>query len=192
MFGHFELPHFMMNALVEMPDSGSVTEEQMANIGHVYSGHFHMRQNRGNITYIGNCFPHNYSDAGDDMRGATILEWGKPHTHCSWPDQPLYTVVNLSKLLEDADNILKPNMYVRVNLDIDISYEESNFIKETFIKKYNLREISLIQTKTNEHENDNAEAISFNSIDKIISEQISAIDSEFYKNNLLMKIYNEL
>ena len=192
MFGHFELPHFKMNALVEMPDHGTVKSEQMANVGHVFSGHFHMRQQRGNITYIGNCFPHNFADAGDDQRGAMILEWDKEPEFYSWPDQPLYTVTKLSDLLNDADNILKPNMYVRVNLDIEISYEEANFIKETFISKYGLREISLIPIKDQEYENDNNEEISFNNVDTIITEQIMAIDSEFYKTSLLLDIYNNL
>ena len=35
-------------------------------------------------------------------------------------------------------------MYVRVTLDIKISYEEANFIRETFIDKYKLRELQLI------------------------------------------------
>ena len=192
MFGHFELPHFKMNALVEMPDHGTVQSDQMANVDHVYSGHFHMRQERGNITYIGNCFPHNFADAGDDQRGAMILEWDKPHVFHSWPDQPLYKVVKLSELIDKADSILGPNMYVKVNLDINISYEEANFIKETFINKYSLREISLIPQNTQEYENDNNEEISFNSVDTIISEQIMAIKSDSFKIELLMEIYNNL
>ena len=94
-----------MNALVEMPDTGTVTSEQMANVERVFSGHFHMRQERGNVTYIGNAFPHNFTDAGDDKRGCMVLEWdGEPEFH-TWPDQPLYKVVKLSTLLDDADNI---------------------------------------------------------------------------------------
>ena len=192
MFGHFELPHFKMNALVEMPDSGTVTSDQMAKVGHVYSGHFHMRQNRGNITYVGNAFPHNFADVGDDQRGATILEWGHEHEFLAWPDQPLYTVVNLSDLIDRADELLSKNMYVKVNLDIDISYEEANFIKETFNNSYGLREISLIPIKDQEFADDNLEAISFSSIDTIISEQITAIESDFYNPGILMQIYNEL
>ena len=38
-------------------------------------------------------------------------------------------------------------MYLKVNLDIDISYEEANFLKETFMANKNIREISLIQEK---------------------------------------------
>ena len=192
MFGHFELPHFKMNALVEMPDQGTVNSEQMANVEKVFSGHFHMRQERGNVTYIGNCFPHNYADAGDDKRGCMTLEWDKEPEFYTWPGQPLYKVVNLSTLLDNADDILGPNMHVKVNLDIEVSYEEANFIKETFIQKYGLREISLIPLKEQEFEQDNNEAVSFNSVDTIISEQILAIESEFYKIPLLMEIYNNL
>jgi len=192
MFGHFELPHFKMNALVEMPDTGQINSANLGKVEHIYSGHFHYRQSKGNVTYIGNAFPHNFADVNDKERGCMILEWGKFHTFYAWPSQPLYTVCNLSELIDRGDKILAPNMYVKVNLDIDVSYEEANFIKETFNKKYNLREISLIPVKTGEYENDNAEAISFNSIDTIISEQIAAIESDFYKPALLMSIYNNL
>ena len=192
MFGHFELPRFKMNALVEMPDHGTVNSDQMANVEHVFSGHFHMRQHRGNVTYIGNCFPHNFADAGDDQRGAMILEWDKEPTFHKWNDQPLYKVVNLSELIDRADSLLGPNMYVKVNLDIDISYEEANFIKETFIEQYDLREISLIAMNEQDYEIDNNAEVSFNSVDTIISEQISAIESKHFKIGLLMEIYNSL
>ena len=29
-----------------------------------------------NVTYMGNAFPHNYADAGDDERGMMVLEYG--------------------------------------------------------------------------------------------------------------------
>ena len=70
MFGHFELPGYLMNAMVEMPDHGGASREHFTGFEHVFSGHFHKRQTQKNITYIGNCFPHKYSDAGDDQRGA--------------------------------------------------------------------------------------------------------------------------
>jgi hypothetical protein len=57
MFGHFELPGYLMNAMVEMPDHGEVRREDFTNFEHVFTGHFHKRQTKKNITYIGNCFP---------------------------------------------------------------------------------------------------------------------------------------
>ena len=192
MFGHFELPHFKLNSLIEMPDHGTVQTEQLGGVEHVFSGHFHIRQQRGNVTYIGNAFPHNFTDVGDSDRGVMILEWDKEPKFVAWPDQPLYTVTTLSELIDRGDEILKPKMTVRVQLDIDVSYEEAIFIKETFHKKHDLRDISLLSTKNIEHENDNLEELSFNSVDKIIAEQIAAIESDYFKSALLMDIYNNL
>jgi DNA repair exonuclease SbcCD nuclease subunit len=76
MFGHFELPFFKMNAMVEMPDVGGIKAEHFVNQEYVFTGHFHKRQVRNNIHYMGNAFPHNYADAGDDERGMMMLEHG--------------------------------------------------------------------------------------------------------------------
>jgi hypothetical protein len=75
-FGHFELPLFYMNAMVQMPDHGQLQGDHFVNQEYVFTGHFHKRQHNRNIHYIGNAFPHNYADAGDDERGMMLLEWG--------------------------------------------------------------------------------------------------------------------
>ena len=193
MFGHFELPHFKMNAMVEMPDHGELKKEHFGHYDKVFSGHFHLRQVKNNINYIGNAFPHNFSDAGDAERGCMILDWGGEPEYLAWPDQPLYKVLDLSTVIDNASTILKPKMHVRVNLDIDISYEEANFIKEKFVSDYNLREMALIPNKRGALE-DTASVgeIKFESVDQIVTDQITNIDSEFYDNKLLLEIYNNL
>ena len=65
MFGHFELPNFFMNAMVEMPDTGELKGSDFQNQEYVFSGHFHKRQVKNNIHYLGNAFPHNYADVDD-------------------------------------------------------------------------------------------------------------------------------
>ena len=192
-FGHFELPHFYMNAMVQMPDHGDVKREDFGSIGHVFSGHFHKRQNHKNITYIGNAFPHNYADAGDDERGLTVLTWGQEPVYHAWPDQPRYRVYNLSDVLQQTDALLKPSMHARINLDINISYEEANFIKETFIGQYNLREIALIpQKSTDITEFEMQGNIAFESVDQIVTNQLAAISNGSFDKNLLMDIYRHL
>ena len=192
-FGHFELPHFKMNAMVEMPDHGEISADDFGGVDQVFSGHFHLRQQRKNINYIGNCFPHNYADAGDANRGMMTLNWGdKPEYH-AWPGQPLYRVTKLSLLIDSADTILVPGMHVRVELDIDISYEEASMIKDTFVKNYNLREMSLISIKNNSVDADMAPGnIQFESVDQIVTDQLTNIDSKFYDPKLLLKIYQNL
>ena len=193
MFGHFELPGYLMNAMVAMPDHGDVRREDFHGFEHVFTGHFHKRQTKNNITYIGNCFPHNYADAGDDDRGVMILEWGQEPEFHAWPDQPRYRVFGLANVIDNAAAILKPKMHVRVELDIDISYEEANFIKETFIKDYQLREMSLIPVKRGDVETDLAPGeVKFESVDQIVTDQLTGIESEFYDNRLLLQIYHSL
>ena len=193
MFGHFELPGYLMNAMVEMPDHGDIRREDFNNFEHVFTGHFHKRQTKKNITYIGNCFPHNYADAGDDERGVAVIEWGKDPVYHAWPDQPKYRIYGLADLIDHDTTLLSPKMHVRVNLDIEISYEEANYIKNTFIEKHSLRDMTLIPSKHHNVDADLAPGeVKFESVDQIVVDQITKIDSNLYDPNLLLKIYHSL
>ena len=188
-FGHFELPGYYMNAMVQMPDVGEAKREDLAGFDHVFTGHFHKRQSSNNITYIGNCFPHNYADNGDEARGMMILEWGEDPVYHAWPDQPTYRVLGLSEIVSEPEKIFKPRMHARINIDIDLSYEEANYIKETFIDTYKLREISLIPNKRVDVNTAVEGEIKFESIDTIVQNQINAIESEHFDSTLLLDIY---
>jgi len=193
MFGHFELPHFYMNAMVQMPDHGEIRREDFVGVEHMFSGHFHKRQTHNNITYVGNCFPHNYADAWDDDRGCMILEWGGGPKYFAWPDAPKYRTFKLSDVLDDPAKTLLPRTYARVTLDIPISFEEANFIKETFVGEYKLRELSLIPGKSEEHAAEfEFGDVKFESVDQIVTSQITAIDSNQYDPNILLNIYRNL
>lgn len=194
MFGHFELPSFYMNAMVQMPDHGELRAEHFENQEYVFSGHFHKRQKQGKIHYIGNAFPHNYADAWDDERGMMILdkENSKEPEYINWLNCPKYRTVKLSQLLDPKSNILKSKMYLRVTIDIPISYEEASFIKETFIKQYDCREITLIPQKQIEEISTELDITQFESVDQIVTGEISQLEVERYKIPLLLEIYREL
>jgi hypothetical protein len=192
MFGHLELPNFYMNAMVRMPDVGELKREDLK-CETVFTGHFHKRQNHKNITYIGNAFPHNYADTGDDERGVMILPWGGEAEYVAWPDAPKYRRYMLSDLLANTDNLLKPNMYCRVELDIDISYEESNFIKEQFIPEFGIRELSLIpRVGEEEHAQEFEGEVNFESVDSIVTSHLTQLDSPQYDKTLMLDIYQNL
>jgi len=191
-FGHFELPSFFMNAMVQMPDHGEIQLSSFKKYELGFSGHFHKRQQQKNMVYIGNAFPHNYADAWDDERGMMILEWdGEPVYH-SWPNQPTFRTVKLSQLIDEADIIIKPKQHLRVTLDIDITFEEASFIKEKFIADYDIRELTLIAEKKDIEMNTNIDIQNFESVDQIVSSQIISIDSDTYDKNTLLAIYNTL
>ena len=192
-FGHFELPLFYMNAMVQMPDHGELQSHHFKHPDYVFSGHFHKRQQRDKVIYIGNAFPHNFSDTWDDERGMMMLEWGGKPEFVNWPDCPKYRTITLSDLIDKQDSIMKSKMHLKVNLDIDISFEEANFIKETFAKDYDIREISLIQDKNNlEGTFEDNPDTNFNSVDQIVSEQIMNIEQGQFDTTLLLEIYNNL
>jgi len=193
-FGHFELPSFYMNAMVQMPDHGELRAEDFANQSYVFSGHFHKRQQQGVVHYIGNAFPHNYADAWDDERGMMILdrENDKAPEYHNWSNCPKYRTVKLSQLIDEQTTFIKPNMYLRVNLDLPISYEEASFVKETFINQYNCREISLIPQKQLEDISTQLDIAQFESVDQIVAGEIAAIDSDSFDKKTLMDIYSEL
>jgi DNA repair exonuclease SbcCD nuclease subunit len=191
-FGHFELPKFKMNSMVEMPDHGEIQAEDLGGVEYVWTGHFHKRQNRQNIHYIGNAFPHDYSDAWDDERGVMILNWDGNHDYYAWDKAPKYRVIKLSQLLDNPDYHLTPESYLRVNIDIPISYEEANFIRETFDAQYKPRELALIPQKQDEAGFDTTTEVKFESVDQIVHTQLANVESEFYDSKLLLQIYENL
>jgi DNA repair exonuclease SbcCD nuclease subunit len=191
-FGHLELPLFYMNAMVQMPDHGQLQGDHFVNQEYVFSGHFHKRQSKGNVTYIGNAFPHNYADAGDDDRGMMILEWGSKPEYHTWPNQPVYRTFKLSQIIDNPEGLLKPKMHARVTIDLPISFEEANFIKETFMPQYDLRELMLIPEKVQVDSQATPIDITFESVDTIVMNQINAIESDTYDKSMLLDIYNNL
>ena len=192
LFGHLELPNFYMNAMVRMPDHDEVKLDHFGGFGQVFSGHFHKRQKSGNISYIGNAFPHNFADAGDDDRGMMILEWGKEPKYIAWPDAPKYRVLYLSHVLDEPEKLLLPNSYVRINLDIDISFEEATFIREKLLPEHKLRELILIPLKQEFDNNNPDTGTQFESVDNIVQTQIDALEEGAYDKKLLLDIYQNL
>jgi hypothetical protein len=191
-FGHFELPSFYMNAMVQMPDHGQLQRSHFQHQDYVFSGHFHKRQQNNNIVYIGNAFPHNYADAGDDDRGMMMLEWGGKPEYIAWPDQPIYRTYKLSQIIDTPEKLLRPKMHCRVTIDLPITFEEANFIKEKFMPEYDLRELMLIPEKIEVDANSTPIDINFESVDTIVMNQINAIDSDTFDKSLLLEIYNDL
>ena len=192
MFGHFELPKFKMNAMVEMPDHGQLKREHFSNQKQVFSGHFHKRQNQDKVWYIGNCFPHNYADAWDDERGMMFWEPGKTPTFKSFPGAPRYKTLTLSQVLKDPTAFIDERTYARISVDIDITYEEVNFLKETFENEIGAKEITMQAAKMEDHGVDETALINFESVDTIVISHLNSIESNTIDSQKLINIYQGL
>ena len=79
-------------------------------------------------------------------------------------------------------------------MDIDITYEEANYVKETFAEQYKMRELSLLPDKEKldlDILNEDIE-LNFDSIDSIVIDQLSNIESEHYDPQMLLDIYRSI
>lgn len=193
LFGHFELPHFYMNAQVMMPDHGQLSHTHFDQIKHlVFSGHFHKRQVKGKVWYIGNAFPHNFNDAWDDDRGIMLLEHGKKPQFKSWPNAPQYRTLKLSELLEDPDSWLSNTSYVKLTVDVPVNFDEAQYIKEVFLNHTGARKIDIIpDTKASEQTQEETTSTLL-SFDQIVIQCLRSIDSVSLDPKLLIDIYKEL
>ena len=88
---------------------------------------------------------------------------------------------------------MHPNI-VHLHLDVGITYEEANFIKETFAKQYDLREIALMPSKKEEHTNDwqTGVDIQVENVDTIVLTQLESVQSDTIRKELLVDIYRGL
>ena len=100
--------------------------------------------------------------------------------------------MKLSELLDPDNNIIKDKMYLRVAIDIPISYEEASFIKETYIKQHDCREITLIPQKQIDEITTELDISKFESVDEIVSREIVAIESDSFNQKTLLDIYLNL
>jgi DNA repair exonuclease SbcCD nuclease subunit len=199
-FGHLELPGYLLNKMVEMPNHGKETEDSFGGCEYVFSGHFHKRQSKitpkgTKIVYTGNCFPHNFSDTWDDARGVMILEHGKDPFFEMWPDAPKYRTFTLSELLSEPSYYVQDNVIAKVQVDIPVTMDEISYIRELFSKLHKIREFNVVTNKKAllediGHDMDSTE--STETVDEIVLRQISEIDSPMFDKNLLMQIYTSL
>lgn len=198
-FGHLELGGFKLNNSLIMPDiEGSLSMKHLRGFEEVYSGHYHRRQMREDeggtlVTYFGNTFPHDYSDVHEeDSRGMMILEWGEKPQYLAWPDAPTYRYYSLSSVLNDTERLLRRGMHCRVNVDIPISFEESNYIKEVLVPQWGLRELQLIPQLKEDITEGSAADLQFHSVDQMVEESVTTIVSNNIDKQLLLEIYRSL
>ena len=183
-FGHFEFRNFVItgyNVLMQHgPDHSLFTGPKK-----IFSGHFHKRQIKDNIVYIGNTFPMDFGDTSDNERGMAIYDVLEDKVHFeNWDECPKYYKTTLSKVVEDDWNPL-PKMKVKCLVDIDINYTDAQEIKTVMLETYNLREFILEENKVAKQElleGDEVDAeeefMEFSSIDDLVVNQLDSIAPE--------------
>jgi len=193
LFCHAEIAKFRMNALVEMPDHGGLAAEHFEHQQLVFSGHFHKRQRKGHILYMGNAFPHNFADAGDDDRGIAIWQPGQEPVFTAWPGAPRFRVYNLSDVLSNPRKYIDNQTFAKINVDVDLNYEDSMFIKELLEVELQALDVTFINNRNNMDDIEYSEdEINFESVDSIVMSHLKTIESTTMNNDVLIQIYQSI
>ena len=195
--GHFEFRNFVITGSDRRMEHGP-DHKLFKDPKFILSGHFHKRQAVDNVIYIGNTFPMDYGDAGDDERGCAFLDTSTDDIwFVNWEDAPKYRKVRLSSVLEgNAD--FPPKCRVRCIIDTEILYTEAQALREEMVKSLGLREFSLEENVFEKREalegDESIDAFELSSLNEAVIKMLktgiqgtSTIDAD-----RLIDIYNKL
>ena len=190
--GHFEFNSFMVNDRYEMEHGHS--HKELKHIEKVFSGHYHGRQERDNIIYIGTPFPYNFNDTNDMDKGFCTFD-PTTGTH-AFTNYSKIAVIDLTpeQFIElDLDELDLNNISVRVVAMDDISLEMLDLIKSKF-EEENFRTTKLVYKPSSkkDSEDDTIEVDHLMSVDQTVLTYIKNMSgSTKIKPEILMNLYEE-
>lgn len=193
-WGHLEFAGFVVTGDTIIKEHGP-DHLLYKSFKRIFTGHYHKRQRKGNISYIGSTHPMDYSDAGDIARGMCVYDYDTDtETYIDWKDCPTYTHCNLSDIIASPDSVLKAKGTVKAYIDVDLGHAQAIELKEKLIKTYSLRELVFEENKTQSLDGDTAteEELQLESIDALIKHKLKSVNVEGIDPDLLVKHYESL
>lgn len=187
-FCHPEIPTFSFNKQISC--DGEYKPLDYDGPKRICCGHFHMRQEKNNITYIGNCFSHDFSDSNDwHNKGFAILdtdtndieyyEWDKAPKYC-------FTVISQLSNVEFGENL----MLKMVN-DVQMKQIDLNRLDEELKRIPLIKDVIIYPSEMVIDETVDSEKIeNLDNINDLIFEMISGMDIKRSQN--IASIYKDL
>lgn len=190
-YGHFEFKGFVVTGDTKEMDHGP-EHSDFKKCKRIFTGHFHKRQNKDNVHYIGNTFPMDFSDANDKHRGMMVYDYPSDDVkYIDWDECPTYIKCNLSELLASPKKYLRAKATVTCEADIDVTYDEVLKLQKVLTKKYDLREMNIYEppetyAESEEVEDEDLESESTNVVVKNLLRKVKSKDIDSDK---LIKFY---
>ena len=187
LFTHAEINLFKFNKDVFECNNGYKPSSLLKNYNIIYSGHFHMRQEKvwgdKKICYVGNTFSMDFSDEGDTLKGIEIFDFDTFNSEFIQNTvSPLFYRYSLNDLIS-TDNFKKLNHdisgnIIRLIIDKTIEHKDINTLISLFNSAKPL-DFS-IEWQNNSSFNGNSEELSIKSFDTedAIKKYIELLDLE--------------
>lgn len=194
--GHFEFKGFAITGYNTIMDRGP-DHRAWSSLDLILSGHFHKRQVKDNVIFIGNCFPMDFGDVNDVKRGACVVDLETRDVRFyNWEACPKYVKTTLSAIISGGQGFL-PKTQVKCVIDQPVSYSEAQLIREAMVEEFNLRDFILEDDALARQELLSGEtdvvAEDYNSIDEMVVNLLDSIqEAVVYDPKKLVKIYKEI
>lgn len=192
-YGHFEFNGFVLTGETNT-FSGGYDHTDFKKFKRIFSGHFHKRQISGNVVYIGNTFPMDFSDANDVNRGCAIHDHSNDTvTFIDWPDCPKYIRTSLSEIVNGTVDI-PDNATVSCLADINMEYSKMMTLKSEISKTYNLNALTITEPPVSvaDGEEEEIEDLSTSNTHESIINMLASISNNAIDNSQLVKLYKKL
>lgn len=148
--GHFEINGFEMTK--GNVDENGIQRGKFKRFKRVFTGHYHLRNTIGHISYLGCPFEINWNDYGDE-KGIHVYDLDTNETEfIKNNDSPKHIRIKISDILEMDQNKLKKLEGQTIKVVIDKKYEDSEIMEAQ--SKINDLHLIKIDTENNYIEND--------------------------------------
>lgn len=190
-FGHFELPTFWLNKAYQTP--GELNWNILKDVKKIITGHYHSRQERNNIAYIGSCFSHNFGDSNDWInRGFAILDTDSNSIeYVEWKDAPKYVDTKITDL-QTIMPLLNNTIHLRIVNDIGAQPSELNEVLDVLNKQYGISDAHIVAPELKEETQTVEKMEHIEDINVLITSIISQMSFENLSTEKLIEIYNSL
>jgi DNA repair exonuclease SbcCD nuclease subunit len=192
--GHFEFKGFILTGANVVATHGADPNEYVTDL--ILSGHYHKRQNKKHVHFIGNTFPMDFGDANDFERGCCILDSDKQLTFYNWDQGPKYVVSKLSEFAQNPSNYKNviQNSHCKIIVDVDITYEKLGSVEQLLLTKYKPRTLliddSILTPLVYEEDQRNEDIDTLTkTTEQIISEMLEQIKLENVDKELLLNLF---
>lgn len=189
-FCHAELPGFKFNKLSSA--IGVFNEDLYKGPQKIFSGHYHQRQEKGNVVYIGNCFCSTFADLEEeDNRGFCILDTNKiKYEFIQVPNMPVYRKVTYSFLTEFPYKEIN-NLYLKIVIDQPVNNEKLLELRKDLESNENIQSISFENTYTETVEVKEEQVEEYETIDDLVLNSIDALKDleSSYDKELLKDLF---
>lgn len=193
LFTHLSIADFSFDNDMEAKDKSSFKPELFDNYKKVFTGHFHKRQEKHNIEYIGSPYQLSYGEAGDTNKGFVVFEPSTGNEEfVKYENAPKYAVLSYEDIAENGvDKEEIKNSFVKIL----VSKKIENFSKlRTVLYKVGAIDVRPEFPKKVQDEEGEKIKIDINKnlsdmmIDFISSKKFTSGSSELDSNELIKKI----